>query len=94
MIGDGIKLARKRSGLSQMDLCGKIECTQSHLSQIETGLHKPSWGLLEKISESLDVPIPIICWLGFKREEISDEKKKIFDIIKPAIDEALKEISF
>ena len=92
MIGDGIKLARKRVGITQIDLAKKIKSKQATLSFIETNKHRPSAKMLEKISYALDVPIPILYWLGFKREEISDEKKEIYDILKPSIDEAMEQM--
>ena len=92
MIGDGIKIARKKRGLLQEDLAIKLEVSQTHLSQIETNTNQPSLKLVDKMAHVLEVPVPILFWFGFKREEIQDNKKQIFDILKPAIDDCLKEI--
>ena len=92
MIGDGIKLARKKRGMIQNDLAKRVEVSQTHLSQIETNEKDPSMKLLYKIEEALEVPLAILFWLGFKREEIQDEKKQIFDILKPSINDAMEEL--
>ena len=92
MIGDGIKAARKKVGITQTDLAKKIKSEQTSLSNIENNKSNPSMKRLYRISEALDIPLPIIFWLVLKREEISDEKKHIFDILKPSIDEVLEQI--
>ena len=92
MIGDGITIARKKSGMTQGDLAEKVCVSQTHLSQVETNLKDPSMKLIYKISEVLEVPTPILFWFGFKREEIQDNQKQIFDILKPSIDDCMDEI--
>ena len=92
MIGNGIVLARKKKGMTQGDLSEKINVSQTHLSQVETNIKDPSMKLIYRISEELEVPVPILFWFGFKREEIQDDQKQIFDILKPSIDNCIEEI--
>jgi len=92
MIGDGIKYVRKQKGLTQEELAEKIKVSITHVSQVELGKKKPSMKMLELIAECVSIPLPIIFWMGFKREEIPIDIIHIFDILKPSIDQSMNEI--
>jgi len=57
IFGTNLKLYRKEKKLSQEQLSEKVDITVKHLSEIERGIVFASAGLLDKLAESLDIPI-------------------------------------
>jgi len=56
-IGERIKQAREGSGLTQLELAVRLECTQSALSNYELGKRKLNLNLLIEIAQVLNKPI-------------------------------------
>lgn len=54
-IGDRIKNARKKAGLSQTDLAERVGVTQPAVANWESGVHDPRRLMLAKIAETLKV---------------------------------------
>lgn len=50
-VGEQIRLARVTSGLTQKEFADKVEISRTYLGQLEKGTRKPSFDLLEKLSE-------------------------------------------
>jgi transcriptional regulator with XRE-family HTH domain len=48
---------RKRRGLSQLELAGRAEISQRHLSFLELGRASPSRQMVLKLADALDVPL-------------------------------------
>jgi transcriptional regulator with XRE-family HTH domain len=63
--GENLKFYRKGKHLSQEQLSEKVDISVKHLSAIERGLTFVSAELLEKLSNSLEIPI----YLFFIKEE-------------------------
>jgi len=57
VFGGNLKLYRKEKKLSQEQLSEKAGITVKHLSEIERGIVFASANLLEKLAESLDIPV-------------------------------------
>ncbi len=57
MIGDKIKKARKKAGITQQELAKKLGTTPQNLSQYEKGKRQPKKETLEKIADALDVNV-------------------------------------
>ena len=55
-----IKEARKRAGLTQVQLSKKIGVAQPNLARWETGRRNPKLEALQKISAACDVPIDLL----------------------------------
>lgn len=53
-IGQRIKTARQKRGLTQADLGERVGCSNNHLSHVEIGQTKVSLSMLLKISFELD----------------------------------------
>lgn len=85
-IGQAIKDGRRIRRLTQIELALKANITQTYLSQIEADLKSQSKHVLNKISVALEIPIPIIMWLSLTENDISQDKKEIFEKLKPSID--------
>ena len=55
--GENLKFYRKKRRLSQEQLSEKVDISFKHLSAIERGLTFVSADLLEKLSQSLEIPV-------------------------------------
>lgn len=52
-VGERIRRAREEQNLTQADLGAMCQCTNNHLSHLETGQAKPSITMLLKLSNAL-----------------------------------------
>lgn len=55
LIGDKIRIARKRAGLTQMQLADRIFVSESYIALIESNKRNPSTAVLSKIAELLNL---------------------------------------
>lgn len=55
LIGEKIREARKRAGLTQWQLGNKIFVSESYIALIESGKRNPSTSVLSKIAEALNL---------------------------------------
>jgi transcriptional regulator with XRE-family HTH domain len=84
-LGKTIKTLRKQKDMTQDVFADKCEITQTYLSQIENNQKEPNLSILKKISEKLDVPLPIIFYLSMNNEDVPEEKRKAFEMISPSV---------
>jgi len=54
-LGDNIKLIRTAKGMTQGDLCRKLELDRSYMSNVENGNKNPTLATIEKIAKALGV---------------------------------------
>jgi transcriptional regulator with XRE-family HTH domain len=85
-IGKAIRKARKSQGLTQGEFAEAVGRTQTHISQLELGHNKPSYNLLDKISTQFQIPVPVLFWLAIEEEDIREDKKASYNMMKPSID--------
>jgi transcriptional regulator with XRE-family HTH domain len=57
MIGDNIKLFRKKAKMTQMELAKKANISRSYLADVERNRYNPSFDTLKAIASALNVPI-------------------------------------
>jgi len=57
VFGKNLKYYRKEKKLSQEQLSENVDITVKHLSEIERGIVFASAGLIEKLAESLEIPV-------------------------------------
>ena len=90
--GENLKFYRKERHLSQEQLSEKVDISVKHLSAMERGLTFVSSDLLEKLSQSLEVPV----YLFFIKEAEIFYDDKILNSINSKIEKhlmkAIKEI--
>jgi ribosome-binding protein aMBF1 (putative translation factor) len=53
--GQAMRGARRRLGLTQLDLAGRVGCTESQVTKIETGRATPEQSLKEAIARELGI---------------------------------------
>lgn len=56
-LGEKIRQLRKSRGLTQEQLAEKLDIDNKHLSKIENGDHKPTYKLILKLAEVLQINI-------------------------------------
>lgn len=54
-VGRVLRSARRRAGVSQLELSSRTGISTRHLSRVETGLAEPSRELLERLADALDL---------------------------------------
>jgi transcriptional regulator with XRE-family HTH domain len=84
-IGTTIKDIRKKRSLKQLELAKITGVSQTYLSQIESGSKKPTLDILEKISNALNIPFPVLSYLSISEEQVADEKKGRFKEMEPVL---------
>lgn len=89
--GKAIHTVRKQKKLSQKDFSKLVGIDQSYLSMIENNKKRPSTKLLDKISESLEVPIPILFFFSLSENDIPNHKKELFRLVFPRMKEMLSD---
>src|SRR5688572_23425865 len=90
-LGATIKKLRKQKNMTQDSFADKCDITQTYLSLIENNQKEPNLSTLKKISEKLNIPLPIIFYLSLDNEDVSPEKRKAFTMIDPSVKLLVKE---
>jgi len=86
-IAKALKKIRISYELTQTELAQKLQIGKSHLSEIESGMKKPSVALLLRYSEVLEVPLSSILFLA---EHIDEGIDQTTELISPKIIALLK----
>lgn len=91
-VGQIIKELRKNNGYLQSDFADKLDITPTYLSLIEKNKKTPSIDLLQKIGDLLNVPPSVLAYLSTTTDQVSPEKKKLFEEVNPIIEKLIREI--
>src|ERR1700744_5184921 len=84
-IGSAIKSIRKKLDITQYELAEKCALSQTSLSQIETGLKRPSQKTLTKVCTVLDIPESIIYIVAMQEADVPPSKKGVYELVYPSI---------
>jgi transcriptional regulator with XRE-family HTH domain len=84
-IGSAIKSIRKKLAITQYELADKCDLSQTSLSQIETGVKRPSQRTIAKICSVLDIPESIIYIVAMQEADVPPSKKGIYELVYPSI---------
>jgi transcriptional regulator with XRE-family HTH domain len=84
-IGSAIKSIRKKLAITQYELAEKCDLSQTSLSQIETGVKRPSQRTIGKICSVLDIPESIIYIVAMQEADVPPSKKGIYELVYPSI---------
>lgn len=81
-IGRSIKHNREKLGLTQTELAKRLNTTRQCISSWEIGRTQPDVASIEKLSQVLGCPVPVM--MGMSRGEISiqeiEERMKLLDV--------------
>ncbi|MFA6992297.1 MAG: helix-turn-helix transcriptional regulator [Candidatus Gracilibacteria bacterium] len=56
-LGENVRKIRLAKGMTQGDLCRKLEFDRAYMSNIESGNKNPTLATIERIAKALDAPI-------------------------------------
>ena len=84
-IGLAIKSIRKKLSITQYELAEKCEISQTSLSQIETGVKRPSQRTITKVCDVLDIPVSIIYIVAMQEADVPPSKKGVYELVYPSI---------
>lgn len=90
--GKAIKTFRLQLDQTQEDFAFNTGISQGTLSNIENGVRGCKTDVLDKISEYTKIPVPIILWSSLTVNDVPENKKEAFILIKHSIDELIKSI--
>jgi transcriptional regulator with XRE-family HTH domain len=89
-IGNGIKSARKLSGISQRELSDRSRLSITYISEIENGKKDPSIAALRAIASAIKMELPFMVLLSMDETDIDEENRKAFTALKHIIENKLK----
>jgi len=84
-IGLAIKSIRKKLSITQYDLAEKCDISQTSLSQIETGVKRPSQRTISKVCTVLDIPESIIYIVAMQEGDVPESKRSVYELVYPSI---------
>ncbi len=84
-IGLAIKSIRKKLSITQYELAEKCDLSQTSLSQIETGVKRPSQRTITKVCMVLDIPESIIYIVAMQEADVPPSKKGVYELVYPSI---------
>lgn len=73
MLSEALRLLRVYHDLKQKELAAQLEISNSHISEIESGIKKPSMETIEKYSELFKVPVSSIMFFAEQIDKSSDD---------------------
>ena len=91
-IGNIIQQERKRRKYSQSEFAAICKISVRYLSLIESGRMEPAIATLKVIAEKLQLPLPVLFFLSLDEKDIPEDKKEIYNILKPSIEATLSNI--
>ena len=91
-IGEAIRKLRKNKLMNQEEFAASVGITQSYLSLIEKGHKKPSLEVLQQMADILNTPLPVLFWFGIEKEDVSEDRQYVYEVLKPSIDNLINEV--
>ena len=84
-IGTAIKSIRKKLSITQYELAEKCEISQTSLSQIETGIKRPSQRTIVKVCRVFDIPESVLYIVAMQDTDVPASKKGVYELVYPSI---------
>lgn len=84
-IGSAIKSIRKKLSITQYELADRCDLSQTSLSQIETGIKRPSQRTISKVCTVLDIPESIIYIVAMQESDVPASKRGVYELVYPSI---------
>lgn len=84
-LGQAIADIRHQKCIKQKVVARRCKISQTYLSQIENNRRDPNLSTLKKISQVLEVPLPIIFFLSLTDEDIPEQKKEAFTYVSSSV---------
>ena len=89
-LGLEIRKTRKAQKINQQELSRRTGLSQAYISQVENGHKKPSQDAIETICEALNTHAGILYWNSLTEQDVPENKRFAFKVIKPSVDRLLQ----
>lgn len=80
-LGEAIRNQRKNLKIKQSDLAKECQITPSYLSMIEKNKKEPNLSTLKKLSENLNLPLPVLFFKSLDSSDIPEEKREAYKLV-------------
>lgn len=87
-----IRSLREEKKMSQAELARLAGLSTTYISLLESGKKSPTLNSLQKISEALGMPFPILSFISLDADDIKPEKRDAFELIEPVIKTMIKKV--
>ena len=84
-LGIAIKAVRKKLRMSQQELAERCKISQTSLSQIETGIKRPSQRTINKVCTVLDIPEAILYIVAMEEADVPPAKIGMYNLLYPSM---------
>ncbi len=91
LLGLRIRELRRRAGLTQEQLAELLGIDQKHMSRIELGKSYPSLDRLERIANTVNIPLSDLFKFGHLKSE-SDIRKQVAEMVAQLGEKDLKRL--
>ena len=85
-----IRSLRADKKMSQAQLATLAGLSTTYIALVESGKKSTTLISLQKISEALGIPFPILSFMSLDVQDIKPEKRDAYNVIAPAINSMLK----
>lgn len=90
-VGEQIRSARKRAGLSHDRLGAVVGTSRQHLIRLEKGIHQPRDGMLARIAEATGQPLSFFEDGDAEDDEESDPVAALMGVLRKMVGEAIRD---
>lgn len=91
-LGEAIRNQRKTLKITQSDLAKACEITPSYLSMIEKNKKEPNLSTLKKLSEKLELPLPVLFFKSLDSSDIPKEKRDAYNLVSDSVNNLINNI--
>lgn len=91
-LGNAIVKLRKQKGLRQNELARLSNVSQTYLSQVENNQKDVTLKTLNRISEAMDIPTPILVFYSLEAEDLSEAKRESYKLVEPIINAMIEQL--
>lgn len=90
--GKTIKKYREDRKMTQQELADQVGVTQAAIGFYEKNKREPDAHNLKKISDALDIPLPLFIWLSVDMADVKPRLRPAFKDLKASVDNLIKSI--
>lgn len=90
-LGNIIKTIRKDRGQTQGEFAELCGITQTYLSQIERNLKDPNFATIKRISNKLEIPVPILFFKSLTVDDVNEEKIELYKNVSSELNNLINE---
>ena len=87
--GKAIKQVRKEKKIKQKELSDITGLSVNAISEIELGKSIPQKETLNKIAKGLDIPKSYIFFLCLTEDDVSEDKRQVFNVLKNSLSDLI-----